>query len=376
MPAGRLWATAEYAFMARFHSLIRSIPHVGEVYAERVAALCSLTIARGGARGQEASPGDDPVVATVDGAPVHRGEVEAAARGLPDQMRQMPMQMLYGMLLDRVIDFRLLADEAERQNVGEDPAVEAALAQARAAVLREFLVQQTIEEGLTEEKLRALYEEKKAEEGFAQEEVHARHILVQTEDEAKAAIEQLARRRRLRRGREGALGRAVGARRAAISASSAATRSCPSSPRRPSPSMPARPRRSRSRPSSAGTSSTSWSAAMSSRAYDETAPQLRQELAREIVTALVEDLRGGAEIERFNMDGSPMRSPRPGSPRQSSPRQSSLRPTEAGFGTPRRWLRLARRWHRRAFRPFRRSPACGLPRWRPGFATAVVRTSR
>ena len=71
------------------------------------------------------------VVATVDGAPVHRAEVEAAARALPDQMRQMPMQMLYGVLLDRVIDFRLLANEAERQNVGDDPAVGPALAQAR-----------------------------------------------------------------------------------------------------------------------------------------------------------------------------------------------------------------------------------------------------
>ena len=106
-------------------------------------------------------------------------------------MRQMPMQMLYDMLLDRVIDFRLLANEAERQKVGDDPAVGPALAQARAAVLREFLIQQTIEEGLTEEKLRARYEEKKAQEGFVREEVHARHILVPTEDEAKAVIEEL-----------------------------------------------------------------------------------------------------------------------------------------------------------------------------------------
>ena len=46
----------------------------------------------------------------------------------------------------------------------------------------------------------------------------------------------------------------------------------------------------------------------------EMEPQLRQELAREIVTALVEDLRGEAEIERFNMDGSPMPEPGAGAP--------------------------------------------------------------
>jgi peptidyl-prolyl cis-trans isomerase C len=40
--------------------------------------------------------------------------------------------------------------------------------------------------------------------------------------------------------------------------------------------------------------------------FEETAPRLRQEMARELVMALVADLRAGAEIERFNLDGSPM----------------------------------------------------------------------
>jgi peptidyl-prolyl cis-trans isomerase C len=43
--------------------------------------------------------------------------------------------------------------------------------------------------------------------------------------------------------------------------------------------------------------------------FEETAPQLRQDMAREIVTALVTDLREGAKIERFNIDGSPMKEP-------------------------------------------------------------------
>jgi peptidyl-prolyl cis-trans isomerase C len=269
-----------------------------------VAALCSLTMSAA-AFGQEASPGDDPVVATVDGAPVHRAEVEAAARSLPDQMRQMPMQMLYGVLLDRVIDFRLLANEAERQKVGDDPAVGPALAQARAAVLREFLVQREIEEGLTEEKLRARYEEKKAEEGFVREEVHARHILVPTEDEAKAVIEELqggadfaevAEQRST--GPSGPAGGDLGfiSREqvvpefadAAFALNAGETSQAPVQTQFGWHVIDVVERRN------------------VEPTYDETAPQLRQELAREIVTALVEDLRGDAEIERFNMDGSPM----------------------------------------------------------------------
>jgi peptidyl-prolyl cis-trans isomerase C len=269
-----------------------------------VAAFCSLTMSAM-AFGQETAPGGNPVVATVDGAPVHRAEVEAAARALPDQMRQMPMQMLYGVLLDRVIDFRLLANEAERQKVGDDPAVGPALAEARAAVLREFLIQRTIEEGLTEEKLRARYEEKKTQDGFVREEVHARHILVPTEDEAKAVIEELqggadfaevAQARST--GPSGPAGGDLGFisreqvvpefAEAAFALNAGETSQEPVQTQFGWHVIDVLDRR-RVEPT-----------------YDETAPQLRQELAREIVTALVEDLRGDAEIERFNMDGSPM----------------------------------------------------------------------
>jgi peptidyl-prolyl cis-trans isomerase C len=269
-----------------------------------VAAFCSLTMSAM-AFGQETAPGDNPVVATVDGAPVHRAEVEAAARALPDQMRQMPMQMLYGVLLDRVIDFRLLANEAERQKVGDDPAVGPALAEARAAVLREFLIQRTIEEGLTEEKLRARYEAKKAEEGFVREEVHARHILVPTEDEAKAVIEELqggadfaevAQARST--GPSGPAGGDLGfiSREQVVPEFADAAFALNAGETSQEPVQ----------------TQFGWHVidVLERRnvepTYDETAPQLRQELAREIVTALVEDLRGGADIERFNMDGSPM----------------------------------------------------------------------
>jgi peptidyl-prolyl cis-trans isomerase C len=271
------------------------------------AACCSLTLSAA-ALGQGASPGDDPVVAIVDDTPVHRTEVEAVARSLPGQMRQMPMEMLYGMLLDRVIDLRLLANEAERQNVGEDPAVAPALAQARAAVLRDFLVQRAIEQGLTEDKLRARYETKKGEEGFAREEVHARHILLPTEDDAKAVIQEL----------EG------GADFAAVAQERSTDPAGRSGgdlgfisrdqvvPEFADAAFALQPGETTTEPVQ---TQFGWHVidVLERRniepSYEETAPQLRQELAREIVTALVEDLRSDAEIERFNLDGSPMAEP-------------------------------------------------------------------
>jgi peptidyl-prolyl cis-trans isomerase C len=271
-----------------------------------VAALFLLTT--GAVALGQAAPADDPVIATVDGTPVHRAEIEAAARTLPEQMRQMPMQMLYDTLLDRVIDFRLLSNAAEEQGMGDDPGVENALAQARAAVLRDFLIQQAIEEGTSEEQLHALYDEKKAVDGFAHEEVHARHILVASEDEAKAVIEEL----------EGG----------ADFAELAKERS--TGPSGPSGGDLGFISREQVVPEfaeaafalQAGESSTEpvqtqfgWHVIdvverkQVEPSFTEMEPQLRQDLAREIVTALVEDLREGAEIERFNIDGSPMDEP-------------------------------------------------------------------
>ena len=46
--------------------------------------------------------------------------------------------------------------------------------------------------------------------------------------------------------------------------------------------------------------------------YEELADQLREELAREVVTAQLDQLRANAKVEKFNMDGSkPEASPAP-----------------------------------------------------------------
>ena len=209
--------------------------------------------------GAQPAPGDDPVVAVVDGAELRRSEVEALARSLPEQYRQVPLPQIYGMLLDRAIDFRLLANAAEGQDLAEDPEVQTALAQARAGVLRDAYVRQQIEEQTTEDKLRARYEEMKDDEGFTQEEVHARHILVGSEAEATEVIAALA---------GGAEFAALATERSVDP--SARTNSgdlgffrreqmVPSSPRPRLPSSPASTPRSRSRASSAGTSSRCWS---------------------------------------------------------------------------------------------------------------------
>ena len=282
------------------------------------------------AHAQQADPAEDPVVAVVDGAKVRRSDVEAVARALPEQYRQVPLPQIYGMLLDRAIDFRLLANAAEEEDLAEDPDVQAALEQARAGVLRDAYVRQQIQEGTSEDKLRARYEELKGEEGFTQEEVHARHILVGSKEDAEEVITELA----------------GGADFSALAEEHSIGPSAPQGgdlgffrreqmvPEFAEAAFALAPGEHTEEPVQ---SQFGWHVIevldrrMGTPSFEETEPRLRQEIAREIVMALVADLRDDAEIERFNLDGSPMRiapesgpgGPEPGAAPPSQPEQGA-----------------------------------------------------
>jgi peptidyl-prolyl cis-trans isomerase C len=134
---------------------------------------------------------DDPVVAIVNGTQIHKHELEAAQQHLPEQYRQVPLQMIYDPLLEQVISSKLLLVQANKEKLADRPDVQAEIARARDDVLRNSLLQQAIAAATTEDKLKAAYDSEKSQPGFAQEEVHAQHILVGSEAEARDIIAQL-----------------------------------------------------------------------------------------------------------------------------------------------------------------------------------------
>jgi peptidyl-prolyl cis-trans isomerase C len=247
------------------------------------------------------------VAATVDGEAVYLDDVQAVARALPEQYRQVPLPQIYSIVLDRAIDFQLLSREAERLKLSKRPELRVELKRARAGVLRDAFVRQKIEEGTTADKLRARYEQVKDEAGFSQEEVHARHILVGSEDEAKEIIAALA---------DGADFATLAGERS-VDPSGGANggdlgffRREQMVPEFAEAAFALQPGQRTEKPVQ---TQFGWHVIevverrMGTPSFEETEPRLRQELAREIVTALVADLRDDAEIERFNLDGSPMR---------------------------------------------------------------------
>src|SRR5690242_12206318 len=78
----------------------------------------------------------DPVVAKVNGQPIHLSDLKDAAQSLPENLRGLPPQTLYPMLLDQLIDGRALVAEARKTGLDKDPDVQRQLAAAEERALQ------------------------------------------------------------------------------------------------------------------------------------------------------------------------------------------------------------------------------------------------
>ena len=136
-----------------------------------------------------AQEGEDKVVARVDGEDVMHSELMEAVQALPPQY-QANVAAILPTLLNRMIDLKLAGKAARAEGLAEDEEVKERVAQAEEQIIRDIYLQRTVEAGVTEEKLQESYEKHNAENP-PKKEVHARHILLKTEEDAKAVIAEL-----------------------------------------------------------------------------------------------------------------------------------------------------------------------------------------
>ncbi len=134
------------------------------------------------------SPKD--VVATVNGEPLYRWEVAMMHQALPQRFRNMPLERLFGQLVDRMIDRRLVTQAAREEGMHARPEVKARIDFQSDEVLWQEYLKSRVAGQLTESRLRQAYDEMVAKKP-AQTEVHARHILVKEEKEARDIIRKL-----------------------------------------------------------------------------------------------------------------------------------------------------------------------------------------
>ena len=131
----------------------------------------------------------DPVVAVVNGKEIRRSAIVEAQMAIP-QARQLPLDKIYDQLLDQVISSELILGEAKKAKLENDPKVKEAVNEAQNNILRSFWLNKKVESDVTEVQVKAKYDEllKTAQ---PEEQVHARHVLVDSEDAAKAVLADL-----------------------------------------------------------------------------------------------------------------------------------------------------------------------------------------
>lgn len=135
----------------------------------------------------EDAPTADTVIATVDGTEITLGHLILARQALPQQYAQLPPEILFKGLMDQLVQQTALADAFD----GEPPRrVDLALDNEKRALVAAEEVTRFLRDAVTDEAIQAAYDETY---GNAEQETeyNAAHILVETEDEAKAIIEEL-----------------------------------------------------------------------------------------------------------------------------------------------------------------------------------------
>lgn len=143
------------------------------------AALLALAFA---APLRAAEPTADTVVAVVNGTEITLGHMIATREALPEQYQQLPDDVLFKGVLEQIIQQTALAQVGAGQQTKRDTLM---LDNQKRSYLAGVVLDTTAKASISDEALKKLYDEKYAKAEPAKE-YSAAHILVATEDEAKA----------------------------------------------------------------------------------------------------------------------------------------------------------------------------------------------
>ncbi|HEY8193769.1 MAG TPA: peptidylprolyl isomerase [Hyphomicrobium sp.] len=133
---------------------------------------------------------EDKVVATIDGKPITEGDLAVAEGEIGGDMGTMPPAQKRTSLLEFLIDNQLFAEAAEGEKLDKGPDYDTRLNYLKRRALRELYFEKVIKASVTDADARKIYDDQ-VKLLKPEEEVSARHILVETEAEAKALKEKL-----------------------------------------------------------------------------------------------------------------------------------------------------------------------------------------
>jgi len=160
----------------------------------RRASALALALALSGAAAAQTPPADktpaaapaDPtaVVATVNGQPITQADLAVAADDPALSLPGVDEAQKKNLLVDYMVDLKVGAQAAEAAKVGESADFKRKLAYFRDKLLLDDYLEQEAKKAVTPEAEHAIYDTS-VKLMKPEEEIHARHILVDNEGEAK-----------------------------------------------------------------------------------------------------------------------------------------------------------------------------------------------
>ena len=126
------------------------------------------------------------VVATVNGQDITVGHMIVLREGLPEQYQSLPDDVLFDGILEQLVQQTVLSQKADEPG----PVVELQLENEKRTLLAGTAMKSLIDDQMTDEAIQTAYDEKFAD-AEPTKEFNASHILVESEDEAKALVTEL-----------------------------------------------------------------------------------------------------------------------------------------------------------------------------------------
>ncbi|MBT3915509.1 MAG: peptidylprolyl isomerase [Rhodospirillaceae bacterium] len=244
----------------------------------------------------------DPVVAIVNGFEFHMSDISRARRQLPPQAQQYPVATVYNFLLNNLVNTRLVAAAARKEGLDKEADVSKQIHRLEDQILHQEYLAKRVAGAVTEKRLKDSYQTY-VKNNPVGEEVRARHILVQTREQAMEVIGRLnkgedfaALARTVSTGPSGKQGGDLGYFTAGrmVPAFSAAAFSI-----RPG-TFTAKPVKTQF----------GWhiikvedKRSQKPKSFEEVQAQLRDRIAKELSDAVVAELRKAADVKTFGMDG-------------------------------------------------------------------------
>src|ERR1700732_3700054 len=171
--------------------MTRSFPETkpglrGLAYAAVTGCLAVLLLTGLPLRAEDANP----VLAKVNGSEIRQSDLALAEEELGPSLAQMDPATKKENVLAFLIDMKIVAKAAEDKKIENNEDFKKRMAFTRNRLLMDSLLASEGKAATTDEAMKKVYEDA-SKQIVGEQEVHARHILVETEDEAKAVEEEL-----------------------------------------------------------------------------------------------------------------------------------------------------------------------------------------